>query len=70
MVRGEGFSIDGLNKRLSRGRKNSILAAFDRKIEELTKAGQIGTSLFYQCAMQIFTLYYGDKEKGDGSAQL
>jgi integrase/recombinase XerD len=51
MVKGEGFSFNGLTKRLSRGRKDSILTAFDRKIEELTKAGQIGTASSYQCAI-------------------
>lgn len=51
MVKGEGFSIDGLKKRLSRGRKDSILTAFYKKIEDLTNAGQIGTASTYQCAI-------------------
>jgi integrase/recombinase XerD len=51
MVKGEGFSVEGLTKRLSKGRKDSILGAFDRKIHELTKAGQIGTASSYQCAI-------------------
>jgi integrase/recombinase XerD len=57
MVKGEGFSIDGLTKRLSKGRKNSILAAFDNKIEELTNAGQIGTASSYQCAINSILKY-------------
>lgn len=57
MVRGEGFSIEGLSKRLSRGRKNSILAAFDRKIEDLIRSGQIGTSIYYQCAINSISKF-------------
>jgi len=51
MVKEEGFSLEALNKRLSKGRKNSIIAAFDNKIAELTKYGQIGTASSYQCAI-------------------
>ncbi|MCK9282324.1 MAG: site-specific integrase [Melioribacteraceae bacterium] len=51
LVKGEGFSIEGLDKRLSRGRKDSILTAFYNKIEDLTKTGQIGTASGYQCAI-------------------
>ena len=51
MVKGDGFSKDGLSKRLSRGRKDSILHAFNNKIEELNNAGQIGTGITYQCAL-------------------
>jgi integrase len=57
MVKGEGFSIEGLSKRLSKGRKNSILAAFDRKIEDLNKTGQIGTAITYQCAINSISKY-------------
>jgi len=51
LAKGEGFSIAGLEKRLSRGRKDSILTAFYNKIEDLTKAKQIGTASTYQCAI-------------------
>jgi integrase len=51
MLKGEGFSHEGLNKRLSGGRKNSILTSFYNKIEKLTKDGQIGTASTYQCAI-------------------
>jgi integrase len=51
MAKGKGFSIEGLDKRLSRGRKNSILSAFYNKIEDLNKTGQIGTASTYQCAI-------------------
>jgi integrase/recombinase XerD len=47
----EGFSIEALTKRLSKGRKDSINVAFDNKIETLTDAGQIGTASSYQCAI-------------------
>ncbi|MBK7628097.1 MAG: site-specific integrase [Bacteroidales bacterium] len=51
LAKGEGFSIAGLEKRLSRGRKDSILTAFYSKIDELTKTKQIGTASTYQCAI-------------------
>jgi integrase/recombinase XerD len=66
MVKGEGFSMEGLTKRLSKGRKDSILSAFNSKIEDLTKTGQIGTASSYKCAInsiQKFTskdLKYSD----------
>lgn len=57
MVNGEAFSFEGLNKRLSRGRKDSILSAFDRKIGELTNTGQIGTASTYQCAINSISKF-------------
>ena len=57
MVKGDGFSIEGLQKRLSKGRKNSILTAFNNKIEDLKKAGQIGTASTYQCAINSIIKY-------------
>lgn len=52
MVKSDGFSIEGLNKRLSRGMKDSIFAAFDRKIEELSETGQVGTASTYECSLK------------------
>lgn len=57
MVKNEGFSIEGLSKRLSRGRKDSILNAFEVKIKELHKAGQVGTAITYQCALNHLSKY-------------
>jgi integrase len=57
MVKGEGFSIEGLSKRLSRGRKDSLLNAFENKIAELNKAGQIGTAISYQCAINSISKF-------------
>ena len=57
MVKGEGFSIEGLSKRLSRGRKDSILSAFEDKIKDLEKTGQIGTAITYQCAINSISKY-------------
>jgi integrase len=44
---GEGFSIEALNKRLSRGMKNSVLSALYNKAEALKAVGRIGTSEWY-----------------------
>jgi integrase len=59
MVKGEGFSIEGLKKRLSRGRKDSIYVNFDNKIEELKRAGQIGTASTYQCSLNSIQKFTG-----------
>lgn len=50
LLKAGAFSIDTLKKRLSRGRKESLMAALDAKINELNEAGQIGTSISYSCA--------------------
>ncbi len=47
---GVGFSIEGLNKRLSRGSKDSVIDAFDYKIADLEKSNQLGTASAYSCA--------------------
>lgn len=59
MVKGEGFSKNGLIKRLSRGRKDSILTAFSKKIKDLIIAGQIGTASTYQCAINSINKFTG-----------
>jgi hypothetical protein len=43
MVKGNGFTVEGLKTRLSRGMNNSIISAFYNKVEELKTAGKIGT---------------------------
>jgi integrase len=47
----DGFTIDGLNTRLSRGVKDSILSAFDNKIADLEAKGKVGSSVWYSCAL-------------------
>lgn len=44
------FSIDALNKRMKEGRKDSVLAAMEAKVEELKKNDQIGTAVYYNSA--------------------
>ncbi|HUS87496.1 MAG TPA: site-specific integrase [Bacteroidales bacterium] len=43
----QGFTLEQLNLRLSRGMKNSVLAAFDYKVESLKRKNKIGTSEWY-----------------------
>lgn len=57
LLKAGSFSIDALSKRLSRGSKNSLLTAFDAKIHELNRAGQIGTAITYQCAMNSISKF-------------
>jgi len=59
LAKGEGFSPDSFHKRLSRGRKNSILAAFENKIAKLKRHGQIGTASTYECAINSIRAYDG-----------
>src|SRR5664280_2899212 len=51
LVQKEGFTLEGLARRIKRGTGDSILDAFKNKIEDLEKAGKIGTSVWYSCAL-------------------
>jgi len=62
LLKGNGFSHEGLTKRLAGGKKNSILTSFYNKIEELTKDGQIGTASSYQCAINSIMKFTEGKD--------
>jgi len=47
LIQKEGFTHEGLARRLKRGMKDSILTAFDNKSADLEKNGKIGTSIWY-----------------------
>jgi integrase/recombinase XerD len=51
MVEKGNFSFDLLDKRLGRGDKNNVIDAFEARISELRKKGQVGTAVTYSCAM-------------------
>jgi hypothetical protein len=53
MVKGDGFSFEELNTRLSRRMKNRIASAFNSKVEELKKKGKIGSSDWYYYSAKI-----------------
>lgn len=53
----EGFTIEGLNTRLSRGTTDSINAAFQNKIDDLINNGKIGSSVWYSCAKESIEKY-------------
>jgi integrase len=53
MVKGDGFSFEELNTRLSRGMKNSIISAFYNKVDELKKTGKIGSAEWYMYSAKI-----------------
>jgi len=53
----QGFSFVMLNTRLSRGMKNSVLSAFDQKVESLKHAGKIGTAEWYQYSCKSISKY-------------
>jgi|WetSurSiteA1Bulk_404760.scaffolds.fasta_scaffold08709_1 integrase/recombinase XerD len=62
LVKEGNFSIDLLNKRLSKGRKDSVITAFDNRIEKLDKAGKVGSSVWYTCARNSIKEFIGDSD--------
>lgn len=57
LVKSGSFSLEALTKRLSKGRKNSLMTAYDNKIKELNEAGQIGTAIGYKCSKNSIVKY-------------
>lgn len=58
LVNEKAFSFDALNRRLSGGKGDSLIAAFNSKVTRLNKAGRVGTAEFYSTAsnsIQTFT---------------
>ncbi len=53
------FSFDLLATKMSRGKKEDVFAAFDVRIAELKAAGQSGTALVYECALNSLKAYQG-----------
>lgn len=51
------FSFEALSKRLSKGVKDSILDAFDSRINDLIRDGKIGSSVWYSCALNSIKSY-------------
>ena len=54
---GKHFSFVELNRRLSRGTRDSVLDAFRNKIAKLQDDGRIGTRDWYTCALNSITKY-------------
>lgn len=55
----EGFTLEGLARRLKRGTVDSILIAFDNKIADLVKEGKIGSAAWYKCSKNSIEKYMG-----------
>jgi integrase/recombinase XerD len=53
------FSFDNLNRQLKKGISETINVAFAAKMEALTKTGQIGTKISYECALHSFESFAG-----------
>lgn len=49
----KGFTFDAFHKRVSSGRTDNLLDAFDSKVKKLTKAGRIGTAEYYSSASKM-----------------
>lgn len=54
-----GFSFDMLNRRLKRGTEDSIINAFNYRIDELENEGSIGTAQWYGCAKNSIEKFGG-----------
>jgi len=66
LIEADTFTLEGLNKRMKKGTKTSLLAAFDSRIEELKGKGQIGTATYYQCARNCIEAFMkADLKKSD-----
>lgn len=63
LVNGEGFSLEMLSKRLSRGTKDSVYDAFNTKVEDLTQANKLGTAELYAYTLRSLKEYAGDDLK-------
>jgi len=57
LIENGGFTIEGLNKRLSRGTIDSVMAAFDDKINGLDESNHVGTSSWYLCSRNSIQNY-------------
>jgi integrase/recombinase XerD len=57
MVRGEGFTWQGLNTRLKRKIQNSIVSEYYSKIDKLEEEGRPGTASAYRCAINSITSF-------------
>jgi len=62
MVKGEGFSLDELRTRLSRGTKDSIISAFCTREEMLKGAGQYGTAEWYKYSRESLAKFIRGKD--------
>jgi integrase/recombinase XerD len=57
----EGFTKDTLNRRLSKGKTDSVNNAFKNKVTELQESGKVGSSVWYSCAINSIEKY-ADRE--------
>lgn len=57
LVKEGSFSFEGLDKRLSKGKTESFITAFDNRINELDEAGKVGSSVWYTGAKNSIKKY-------------
>jgi len=58
-----GFSFDMLNRRLKRGTEDSIINAFNYRVDELENEGSIATAQWYACAKNSIIKFGGKNLK-------
>jgi hypothetical protein len=57
LVKEGTFSLEGLDKRLSKGKTDSLITAFDNRIKELDDNGKVGSSVWYTSARNSIKKY-------------
>jgi len=57
LVKEGTFSLNGLDKRLSKGKTDSLITAFDNRIKELDDNGKVGSSVWYTSARNSIKKY-------------
>ncbi|MFO7657470.1 MAG: site-specific integrase [Bacteroidales bacterium] len=64
------FSFDALNRRLGRGKMELVSSAFDARINELNKSGQVGTASIYNSAKLLLMEYKRDLKFANVTAKF
>jgi integrase/recombinase XerD len=59
----DGFSLEALNARLGKGKRNSIIAAFEARIKQLRKDNKFGTADWYMYSQRSFMKFTGKDMK-------
>lgn len=61
LVKEQGFSIESLKKRMSRGMKHSVYASYEDRIKKYKEFGKIGTAEVYRYSMKALQEYAGNQ---------
>lgn len=60
---GDGFTLEQLNARLGKGKRNSVISLFEHKEKQLRKEGKLATADWYMYAKRSFMSFAGHDMK-------